>query len=53
MALSWRSKLKRRPNLFGKYLGAEVRIAEQNDLILREDEIIGILNRNGKSAGKK
>src|SRR6185369_10665337 len=39
--------------LFGKYSGAEVRIAEQDYLILREDEIIGILNRNGKSAGKK
>ena len=39
--------------LFGKYSGAEVRIADQDYLILREDEIIGILNRNGKSAGKK
>jgi chaperonin GroES len=39
--------------LFGKYSGSEVRIAEQDYLILREDEIIGILNRNGKSAGKK
>jgi chaperonin GroES len=39
--------------LFGRYSGAEVRIADQDYLILREDEIIGILNRNGKSAGKK
>ena len=39
--------------LFGKYSGAEVRIADRDYLILREDEIIGILNRNGKTAGKK
>src|SRR5882672_2593531 len=39
--------------LFGKYSGAEVRIANQDYLILREDEIIGILNKNGKSAGKR
>jgi chaperonin GroES len=39
--------------LFGKYSGAEVRIANQDYLILREDEIIGILNQNGKAAGKK
>ena len=39
--------------LFGKYSGSEVRIAEQDYLILREDEIIGILNSNGKTAGKK
>ncbi len=39
--------------LFGTNSRTEVRIAEQDCLILREDEIIGILNRNGKSAGKK
>jgi chaperonin GroES len=39
--------------LFGKYSGAEVRIANQDYLILREDEIIGILTQNGKTAGKK
>jgi chaperonin GroES len=39
--------------LFGKYSGAEVRVAEQDYLILREDEIIGILNQTGKAAGKK
>jgi len=39
--------------LFGKYSGAEVRIADQDYLILREEQIIGILNGNGKSAGKK
>ena len=39
--------------LFGKYSGAEVRIADQDYLILREDEIIGILTHTGKAAGKK
>ena len=39
--------------LFGKYSGAEVRIANQDYLILREDEIIGILSQSGKVAGKK
>ena len=39
--------------LFGKYSGAEIRIANQDYIVLREDEIIGILSRNGKSAGKK
>jgi len=39
--------------LFGKYSGTEVRIAEQDYLILREDEIIGVLTHTGKAAGKK
>ena len=39
--------------LFGKYSGTEVRIAGQEYLILREDEIIGILTQTGKAAGKK
>jgi chaperonin GroES len=39
--------------LFGKYSGTEVRIADQDYLILREDEIVGILTPNGKPAGKK
>ena len=39
--------------LFGKYSGAEVTIANQDYLILREDEILGILNQNGAAAGKK
>jgi chaperonin GroES len=39
--------------LFGKYSGLEVRIAEQDYLILREDEIIGIFTQSGKAAGKK
>src|SRR5881394_1529330 len=39
--------------LFGKYSGTEVRVAEQDYLILREDEIIGVLNHTGKAAGRK
>jgi len=38
--------------LFGKYSGSEVRIAEQDYLILREDEIIGVLT-HAAAAGKK
>ena len=39
--------------LFGKYSGTEVRLADQDYLILREDEIIGTLTQAGKAAGKK
>ena len=39
--------------LFGKYSGTEVRIAEQDYLILREDEIIGIFTQTAKAVGKK
>jgi len=39
--------------LFGKYSGTEVKIAEQDYLILREDEIIGVFTNSGKAAGKK
>ena len=39
--------------LFGKYSGTEIRLAGQDYLILREDEIIGTLTQAGKSAGKK
>ena len=39
--------------LFGKYSGTEVRVAEQDYLILREDEIIGIFTKAGKTAGKE
>jgi chaperonin GroES len=39
--------------LFGKYSGTEVTIADQDYLILREDEIIGVLTRAGKAAGKE
>src|SRR2546427_13148833 len=39
--------------LFGKYSGTEVLLADQDYLILREDEIIGTLTQTGKAAGKK
>ena len=39
--------------LFGKYAGTEVRLADQNYLILREDEIVGIFNQTGKAAARK
>ena len=39
--------------LFGKYSGTEIKIDGQDYIILREDEIIGILAAAGKSAGKK
>jgi len=39
--------------LFGKYSGTEIRVEAQDYLILREDEIIGILTQSGKAAGKK
>jgi len=39
--------------LFGKYSGTEVRIDGKDYLILREDEIIGVMTQTGKAAGKK
>src|SRR5882672_7915288 len=39
--------------LFGKYSGTEIKVDAQDYLILREDEIIGILTQAGKAAGKK
>jgi chaperonin GroES len=39
--------------LFGKFSGTEVKVADQDYLILREDEIIGILTETGKAAGRK
>jgi chaperonin GroES len=39
--------------LFGKYSGTEVRVVDQDYLILREDEIIGVLTQAGKAAAKK
>jgi chaperonin GroES len=38
--------------LFGKFSGTEVKVADQDYLILREDEIIGILTKTGKAAGR-
>ena len=39
--------------LFGKYSGTEIKLQDQEYLILREDEIVGILTHAGKAAGKK
>ena len=39
--------------LFGKYSGAEVRLADQDYLILREEEIVGIFTQTGKAVGRK
>ena len=39
--------------LFGKYSGTEIKLENQDYLILREDEVIGILTSAGKAAGKK
>jgi chaperonin GroES len=37
--------------LFGKYSGSEIKLDGNDFLIMREDEVLGILNTNG--AGKK
>ena len=41
--------------LFGKYAGTEIRIEDEEYLIVREEEILGILSGSGKHAesGKK
>jgi chaperonin GroES len=39
--------------LFGKYSGTEIKLDGQEYLILREDEILGILSSDGASKGKK
>lgn len=39
--------------LFAKYSGAEIRLDNQDYVILREDEVLGILNQSGKAANKK
>ena len=39
--------------LFGKYSGTEIKLQDQDYLILREDEIVGILTNAGKTASKK
>jgi chaperonin GroES len=38
--------------LFGKYSGTEIKLDGQEFLILREDEILGILSTEAASAGK-
>jgi len=37
--------------LFGKYSGSEVKIKGEELLIIREDEILGIIKRAGAAAG--
>src|SRR3989440_6080616 len=39
--------------LFGKYSGTEIKIDDNEYLILREDEVLGIFATSGKAAGKK
>src|SRR5215469_9440141 len=39
--------------LFGKYAGSEIKIQGEELLILREEEILGILSGAGKSAEKQ
>ncbi len=38
--------------LFGKYSGSEIKLDGEEYLILREDEVLGILSQQGKSAKK-
>src|SRR5258707_13197090 len=39
--------------LFGKYSGSEIKIDGEELLIMREDEIVGIISRAGAATGKK
>ena len=39
--------------LFGKYSGSEIKIEGEEYLIMREDEILGIIERAGAASGKK
>ena len=39
--------------LFGKYSGTEIKIDGEDLLIMREDEILGIITRAGAAAGGK
>lgn len=39
--------------LFGKYSGSEIKIDGEELLIMREDEILGIIARAGAASGKK
>jgi chaperonin GroES len=39
--------------LFGKYGGAEIKVDNQELLIMREDEILGIITRAGTAVGGK
>jgi chaperonin GroES len=39
--------------LFGKYSGTEIKINDQEYLILKEDEVLGVLEGAKAAAGKK
>jgi chaperonin GroES len=39
--------------LFGKYSGSEIKLDGNEFLIMREDEVLGILNSTSNGAGKK
>lgn len=39
--------------LFGKYSGSEIKLDGEELLIMREDEILGIIGRAGAATGKK
>ncbi len=39
--------------LFGKYSGSEIKIDGEEFLIMREDEILGIIERAGAASGSK
>ncbi len=39
--------------LFGKYSGSEIKLDGEELLIMREDEILGIIERAGSAAGGK
>ena len=39
--------------LFGKYGGSEIKVNDEELLIMREDEILGIIERAGAATGSK
>jgi chaperonin GroES len=39
--------------LFGKYSGTEIKLDDQEFLIVREDEVLGVLEGASKAAGSK
>ena len=39
--------------LFGKYSGTEIKIEDQEYLILREDEVLGVIESAKAASGKK
>ena len=39
--------------LFGKYSGTEIKLDGEEYLIIREDEVLGVIEASAKAAGKK